>query len=347
MLIGSQHLADLQTGDLRKGRPGEPVAVKTKLGWTMMGTTGFSMTEGAEGTSEPTNLVIDAPKEVKDVVSKLWDLETLGIKEEDPVHMAFQEEIKFENGRYTVPLPWREGNFQVPLNRQLSEGRLKSQLKKLQKSPEVLNEYNNIIQQQLEDGIVEKAPVKPTGQRISYIPHLAVVREEAATTNVRVVYDASAKSSKRMKSLNDCLHTGPSLNPLLYSVLLRFRIHRLVLIADIKQAFLQIGIDPADRDALRFMWVKNVDDEDHQIEEYRFTRVIFGAGPSPYILNATIRHHLEQFKEADPQFVEDIENSLYVDDYISGGSDAEELCRRKEKLQETFEKGGFSLRKWY
>ena len=39
MLLGSEHLAELQTGCIRKGKRGEPVAVKTKLGWTLMGST--------------------------------------------------------------------------------------------------------------------------------------------------------------------------------------------------------------------------------------------------------------------------------------------------------------------
>lgn len=83
------------------------------------------------------------------------------------------------------------------------------------------------------------------------------------------------------------------LNPLLYSVLLKFRVHETVLIADIKQAFLQIEIDPADRDALRFLWVKDVAEENPEIQELRFTRAILGAGPSPFILGATIRQHLQ------------------------------------------------------
>ena len=32
---------------------------------------------------------------------------------------GIQEEIKFKNGRYSVPLPWREGNFHVPQNKGL------------------------------------------------------------------------------------------------------------------------------------------------------------------------------------------------------------------------------------
>ena len=83
------------------------------------------------------------------------------------------------------------------------------------------------------------------------------MREEVARTKVRVVYDALAKAAKGVKSLNDCLHTGPSLTPLSYTVMLRFRMYKIVLLADIKQAFLQIEMDHEDIDALRFLWVKN------------------------------------------------------------------------------------------
>ena len=125
---------------------------------------------------------------------------------------------------------------------------------------------------------------------------------------------------------------------------LSFHFHPIV---DIKQAFLQIEIDPVDRDALRFLWVKDIKADIPELQELRFTRAIFGAGPSPYILSATIRHHLQKYSDEDAEFVEDVETSLYVDDYISGGNNPEELLQRKEKLQRVFQEGGFCLRKWY
>ena len=66
-----------------------------------------------------------------------------------------------------------------------------------------------------------------------YLPHQAVIRKEATTTKVRIVYYASSKEKKSGTSLNDCLHVGPSLNPLLYDILLRFRENRIVLERDI------------------------------------------------------------------------------------------------------------------
>ena len=72
------------------------------------------------------------------------------------------------------------------------------------------------------------------------MPHQAVIRKEAATTKLRVVFDASSKDSEKGTSLNDCLHVGQSLTPLLYDILLRLRENRIGIVSDIEKAFLNI-----------------------------------------------------------------------------------------------------------
>ena len=52
------------------------------------------------------------------------------------------------------------------------------------------------------------------------------------------------------------------------------------------------------------------------LQEMRFTIVIFGAERSPYILSATMRHHLQKYNDEDAEFVEDVQTSLYVHDYV-------------------------------
>ena len=63
---------------------------------------------------------------------------------------------------------------------------------------------------------------------VIYLPHRAVNREEKSSTKIRIVFDASTKVS-----LNDVLYKRPCLTPLLYDVLLRFRIFLIAQIADI------------------------------------------------------------------------------------------------------------------
>ena len=110
---------------------------------------------------------------------------------------------------------------------------------------------------------------------------------------MRVVYDASSKVFG--SSLNDCLHIGPSLNPLLFDILLRFRVYEVALTADIEKAFLNIEIDLEHRNFVRFLWVEDPNKESTEVMVLRFARVVFGVNSSPFILNATIRHHLNTF----------------------------------------------------
>ena len=74
----------------------------------------------------------------------------------------------------------------------------------------MLYQYENIIKDQHEKGIIEKVDEKSKeGERKHYIPHHAVFTPAKNTTKVRIVYDASAKTKKTNLSLNECLYRGP------------------------------------------------------------------------------------------------------------------------------------------
>jgi hypothetical protein len=61
-----------------------------------------------------------------------------------------------------------------------------------------------------------------------------------------------------------------------------------------------------DRDVLRFLWFDDITKDDPQIMImiFRFTRVVFGVTASPFLLNGTIKHHIEKYHEEDPDFVQ-------------------------------------------
>ena len=116
-----------------------------------------------------------------------------------------------------------------------------------------------------------------------------MIKNERDRTKTRIVFDASSKLGNN-PSLNNCLHSGPWLLPLIFDILLRFRIGDVGLVVDIKQAFINIEIDEGDRDFLRFLGVENISEKD-KIVVCRFLRVVFWVTSSPFLLGATIKSH--------------------------------------------------------
>lgn len=114
-----------------------------------------------------------------------------------------------------VNIPWIPGAKLDETNEEQSRRSLQSMERKLGRNEHLKAEYTQIVEQQLE-GVVERIPNKPTGKRVFYLPHKAVIRTEAVTTKVRMVLDASAKPYPLTASINDCMYTGPSLQPLLW-----------------------------------------------------------------------------------------------------------------------------------
>ncbi|XP_068712813.1 uncharacterized protein [Montipora foliosa] len=200
-----------------------------------------------------------------------WELESLGIKPRT-LYETFQEQISFKNNRYEVHLPWKTPHPSLPDNYELNRKHLENLLKRLRQEPEILKEYDSVIKEQLQRGIVEvvEKPSEGGVGRVHYIPHHAVIRTDKSTTKLRVVYDASAKSDG--VALNDCVYTGPPLAENIFDVLLRFRVNQVALTGDVEKAFLMVGTTEEDRDVLRFLWVDDIDKSSPEIVILRFTR---------------------------------------------------------------------------
>ncbi|XP_068686960.1 uncharacterized protein [Montipora foliosa] len=234
-----------------------------------------------------------------------------------------------------------------PDNYEKSVARLSSQLKQLRRDPEVLREYNSIIEDQLQSGIIERIDTTecPAVGKVHYLPHHGVVRRDALTTKLRIVFDASSRATSEDPSLNDCLYSGPSLTPTIFKILLRFRERKIALVGDIEKAFLNIKVQEQDRNVLRFLWIDSLEKDDPELVLYRFCRVVFGVNSSPFLLNATLRHHISQYS-LDAEFVENLLNSFYVDDLVSGERNLERCLLLYEKSKKCLSAGGFNLRKW-
>lgn len=348
ILIGSDCYWEIATDNVIRGEKG-PTAVYTKLGWVLSGPSGSFGNDCAVVNIVTSHILrVDAMFPVEELDSTLksfWELESLGIGDDRSVLEDFSDKITFDSHRYQVSLPWKESHPVLPNNRILSERRLRGLLHRLSHNLPILQEYDTLIKEQLKSGVVEevKEEAAPTGA-VHYLPHHAVIRRDKETTKLRVVYDASARADG--PSLNDCLYAGPKFEQNILDIILRFRTHKIALIADIEKAFLQIAVNKEDRDALRFLWVDDVSKTEPTITSLRFTRVPFGVTSSPFLLNATVQHHLNQYAVSLPEAVQKISRSIYVDDIATGSDSENKAYQLYADSKVMLREGGFNLRKF-
>jgi len=150
-----------------------------------------------------------------------------------------------------------------------------------------------------------------------------------------------------MTHLNECLRRGPVLLPDLCGILIRFRLNPVVLTADIEKAFLQLSVSPPDRDATRFLWFEDVTQplsDPGNVSTYRFCRVPFGLVCSPFLLGASINHHLAHHDDSD--LAGTIRNNIYVDNVLLGASDDATAISMYKQTKTMFLEASMNIREW-
>lgn len=281
-------------------------------------------------------------------IKELWSLESVGIndsphesKEEEAVRI-FNDTTRIINNRYHVQWPWIEYPPPLTTNFGLAYGRLLNLFKRLDK--ETKEAYNHVLKEQQEREIIEVIPSikehKPD-HAIHYLPHHGIKPENKS---MRIVYDASSKT-KDSKSLNECLYKGPLMLEDLTGLIIKFRQHPIGISADVEKAFLQIGLQKRDRDVTRFLWVKDIEKlvSEENLIHLRFCRVPFGIISSPFILNATIRYHLNK---SDKTEIKDLARDIYVDNAITGTNTIEEAINLYKHTKTTFQEISMNMRDW-
>ena len=149
--------------------------------------------------------------------AELGKLDVPGIKDKneggnDEVYQEFKEQLgRDETRSYETNLLWKANSPELPTNKLGSLHRLESLLKRLKKDPELLQQLDQIIQDQLKEGIIEEVSEDKVAGKEFYLPHKPVICQSAEGTKLRIVFDASARENDRSPSLNDVIEVGPPL----------------------------------------------------------------------------------------------------------------------------------------
>ena len=200
-----------------------------------------------------------------------------------------------------------------------------------------------MIQTYLDLGHAEPVPPEePPLSELYYLPMHAVMKDSSTSTKLRVVFDGSAITSSGT-SLNQSLLVGPTIQPTLSNILLKFRCYPIALNADITKMYREVLLHPADKNLHRFVWRASPTDP---LQDFRMCRVTFGVSASPYLAVRTLQQTAKDHGGGYPEVTHHIMHSFYVDDFLGGANSIQEALDLHHQLREVLLKGGFHLTKW-
>ena len=345
ILLGVDVFVNVLLHGRRFGPPGSPVAFETEFGWVLAGEA-ESCAPADHVTTYHTALISG-----DDVLRKFWEIEekpmndsTLSPEERTVVHNFRDNHSRSDSGRFVVPLPKKPDAKQIGESRSQAVRRFLS-LERSLHAKHQFDEFGSVMREYLDLGHAELVPPsdleKPEHQ-VFYLPMHAVRKDSSTTTKIRAVFDASAKSSSGV-SLNDTLLVGPTIHPPLIDVLLRFRLYRVALIADVTKMYRAIELTESDKDLHRFVWRTTPGE---MLQDYRMTRVTFGVSASSFAANMAVKQNATDLAHKYPLAAKAVDNSFYVDDGLTGADSTEEAIKLQKQLHNLFSQGGFLLRKW-
>ncbi|XP_037922596.1 uncharacterized protein LOC119658865 [Hermetia illucens] len=347
VLLGADVYGDLLENGVILIKNTKVLAQKSKIGWILSGPV-----NQVTRTAEPSISMVSIEQLDADI-RKLWKQEELPqerilTQEEADCERQFIRTTKRDptSGRYIVRLPIKpDMNLSILLHPSLKDAviRLRQTETKLERNPELKAQYNAFLKEYLELGHMREVPSAEIFCKHSYyLPHHAVVREDSTTTKVRVVFNASHKTSSGT-SLNDILMVGPNTQYTIFEILLRWRRHKYALAADIEKMYRQILVDSRDCDLLRIVWRP---EPQGPIKHYQLNTVNYGTASAPFQATRTRQQVAEDEQFTVPSASEIIKKDFYVDDLLTGSSTIEGAAKLQNDIVTVLKKAGFNIRKW-
>ncbi|XP_062700972.1 uncharacterized protein LOC115254910 [Aedes albopictus] len=347
ILIGINNVHAIAPLESRLGTIGEPIAVRSKLGWTIYGPS--QRTTGAQRDFVGCHHDI-SNQELHNVLKSHYALEESVVavfqesKENQRARKILEETTVRIGDRFETGLLWNTDSPKFPNSLPMALRRLKQLEHRLENMPQLYESVRKQIVEYEQKGYAHRATPEEIAEAESsgawYLP-INVVLNPKKPGKVRLVWDAAA--SVQGVSLNSQLLTGPDMLAALPSVINRFRERPVAFGGDIREMYHQLVIRKADRRAQMFLF-RNSTHEKPTV--YMMDVAIFGSKCSPcqaqYIKNRNAKEFAIQYPEAAAAIID----KHYVDDYFDSTDTVEEATRIAKEVELVHSKGGFEIRNW-
>ncbi|XP_065080970.1 uncharacterized protein LOC135703620 [Ochlerotatus camptorhynchus] len=349
ILIGLKDIHLYAPIESRIGRPDEPIAVKSKLGWTIYGPTHASHPETGIVGHHSCDIVSN--EDLHDLLRSHYALDesmiSVALLPESSDDKRAKEILNSTTvrigNRFETGLLWSEDDPRFPDSYPMAVKRFRCLERRLVKDSNLYDKVRELIADYTKKGYIHVASKSELAEfqpdKVWYLP-LSVVVHPKKPGKVRLVWDAAAAVNG--VSLNSKLLKGPDMLTPLPSVLSKFREREVGFGGDIREMYLQMMVRKADKRA-RFVFRGNSAEE---FKVYIIDVTMFGATSSPcsaqFVKNLNAKEYAVQFPEAAKAIVE----NHYVDDYFDSMDTVEQAVKRAQEVKYVHSKAGFEILNW-
>ncbi|XP_058982310.1 uncharacterized protein LOC131804053 [Musca domestica] len=350
ILLGAESFFSLlSVGQIKLGE-NLPTLQKTLLGWIV---SGKYTSQTAVSSQRSTYSIVqhkDIFQEINKNIEMLWKIDVVENKcqnmsrEQKVCEDHFVKNVSVQSdGRLMVRLAFKGDPNVLGDSRDIALRRFFSIERKLNKNPELKEDYSKFLKEYEELGHMSQVDDTNISVPNYYIPHHCVLRPSSVSTKLHVVFDASCRTSSQT-SLNEIMMVGPTIQNNLLITLLRFRCHRYGMTADIVKMYRQVLVHPEDRQLQLILWR---DDSTKPIKTFALNTVTYGTASAPYLAIRSLHYAAERFPNPYEVGKGIIMNDFYVDDMVTGADDLVSLKRIKNEVTEILSYSKFSLSKWH
>ncbi|XP_024893920.1 uncharacterized protein LOC112468803 [Temnothorax curvispinosus] len=315
-----------------KGPSGPTVPDATRFGWILGGRTGTRVAQHQRVVVLHATI---SNAELHNQLQRFWHMEDIPNNsnnytvEEQACERHFLETVSRDpQGRYVVKLPLKEGwADKLGYSREIALNRFRALEKRFDRDPALKGLYSEFMEEYIALGHMELISEQSSNEQgVYYIPHHCVFKETAEGPKIRVVFNASCKTDTGF-SLNDLMLVGPVVQQDLASILLRFRIHKFVLVVDITKII---------------FWRK----DNSKIEVYESVVVTYGTAAAAFVATNTIKHHAKQRAREYPLGSLCVKRNFYVDDMLTGADSIKDALAIRDQTIQLLKEASFELSKW-
>ncbi|XP_061515249.1 uncharacterized protein LOC133393612 isoform X1 [Anopheles gambiae] len=340
----------------KEGKNDEPIALKTRLGWTIYGRCPIASSSANSDTHcfHICECEETGNEALTDAVKRYFALESLGIFNQSQTLMSTDDtraiqiltrETHLKSGRFETGLLWKYDDVRLPCNKDMALRRNECLRKKMRRDPALAKAIIEKMRDYERKGYIRRVEKEELVERKSrdwYLPIFPVINQNKPG-NLRMVFDAAAKVHG--VSLNTFLLSGPDQLAELMSVLHKFREFRVAVAGDIREMFFQINMKKEDQRSQLIFWDEK---ETYNAEPttYAVTVMTFGATCSPGTAHFVKNNNAERFAEQFPRAIHCIKYEHYVDDMLASAETSEEAAQLAETVRHIHAEGGFEIRNW-